>query len=82
MAKDELERIEAISSGLRSDTEADFLTALDPYRKNRILRWDTDRISTPQFPRNHATDDDILEAEGETLPNGLSGFKHGAVFTY
>jgi len=75
----ELARIEAKSSGLRTTTEANFLTALLPYRTNRVLRWDTELVqgSTSQ---GHLSTDDILEAEGNTLPTGDSGFKHGAVF--
>src|SRR3989304_6453213 len=76
----ELARIEAISSGLRNSTEADFLTALTPYRYNRIVRWDTDEISTPTQPKAHLSTDPILEAEGNTLPSGYEGFKKGAIF--
>src|SRR3990167_1691484 len=76
----ELARIEAKSSGLRTTTEANFLTALDPYRTNRILRWNTDSVTDPQNPRNRASGDLILEAEGNTLPTGDSGFQTGAIF--
>src|SRR3990167_4143703 len=77
----ELTRIEAISSGLRTTGESNFLTALDPYRENRVLRWDVTGIASAQNPRPYVpATDDILEAEGNTLPTGYAGFKQGAIF--
>ena len=75
----ELARIEAIDSGNRTTTETSFLTALAPYRTNRVLRWDNDLIKSPTQP-DHTSTDNILEAEGNTLPTGYSGFKQGAIF--
>src|SRR3972149_689670 len=75
----ELTRIEAISSGNRSTGEANFLTALAPYRTNRVLRWDTELVQGSTNP-THLSTDNILEAEGNTLPTGDSGFETGAIF--
>src|SRR3990167_8120606 len=75
----ELVRIEAISSGNRSTGEANLLTALAPYRTNRVLRWDTELVQG-STNETHLSTDDILEAEGNTPTDGDSGFKHGAVF--
>ena len=75
----ELARIEAKASGLRTTTEANFLTALAPYRTNRVLRWDTQLVQG-STNETHLSTDNILEAEGNTPTNGDSGFKHGAVF--
>jgi len=85
--RDELVRIEAIESGQRSSGEADFLTALSPYRTNRVIFWDSLLISSPQNNLKHfgsrlVSTDDILEAEGNTVPTGYSGFKHGAFFIH
>jgi len=77
--QNELERIEAISSGLRTTGEANFLTARAPYRTNRVIRWDTTLVQGSTNP-THLSTDNILEAEGNTLPTGYEGFKHGAVF--
>jgi hypothetical protein len=76
----ELARIEAISSGLRTSTDTNFLTALAPYRTNRVLRYDTQKVQSTQNTLDHFTTDYILEAEGNTLPTGDSGFKPGAIF--
>lgn len=78
--KDKLTRVEALSSGIRSDGENDFLTALTPYRYNRVLRWDIDYALYPIGEAPVTGTDDILEAEGRTLPTGDSGFKQGAIF--
>src|SRR3990170_6907255 len=75
----ELARIEVISSGNRSTTEANFLTALLSYRTNRVLRWDTTLVQGATSV-GHLSTDNILEAEGNTLPTGDSGFKQGAIF--
>ena len=76
--QEEITRIEAITSTSRTTAEANFLTALAPYRTNRVLRYDTEVVTTPQSPRDRTQD--ILEAEGNTLPTGLTGFKVGATF--
>src|SRR3990167_759938 len=78
--QDEITRIEAIASAQRTTTEANFLTALAPYRTNAVLRYDTTAIKTPQNPNPQASTDDIIEAEGNTLPTAYSGFKQGALF--
>src|SRR3990167_11240148 len=75
----ELARIEAKSSGLRTTGEANFLTALLSYRTNRVLRWDTTLVQGATN-ETHLSTDNILEAEGNSLPTGDSGFKQGAVF--
>ena len=67
--RDELTRIEAKSSGLRTTTEANFLTALLPYRTNRVLRWDTTLVQG-STSAGHLSTDNILEAEGNSLPTG------------
>src|SRR5437763_468373 len=76
----ELARILAIPSASRLTSEANFLLARVPYQKNRVLRYDTDAIKTPQQPNPQSSTDNILEAEGESLPTGYSGFKQGATF--
>jgi len=76
----EIDRIMAIDSGLRMTTESAFLTALDPYLYNRVLRWDTTLVLSPQNTLAHKDGDNILEAEGYTLPTDKSGFKVGAMF--
>jgi len=75
----ELTRIEVKASADRTTQEANFLTALLPYRTNRVLRWDSDRIASATN-EDHVSTDNILEAEGNTLPTGDSGFKSGAIF--
>jgi hypothetical protein len=51
--RNEIDRIEAIDSGLRTTNEANFLTALDPYLANRVLRWDTTLLDSPQNNLRH-----------------------------
>ena len=63
--RDELSRIEAITSTKRSTTEANFLAALLPYSTNRVLRWDTTQQGvSSQNTLRHLSGDLILEAEG------------------
>ena len=76
--QEEIDRIEAITSTSRTTSESNFLTALTPYLTNAVLRYRTQGITSPQTPDNHSGD--ILEAEGETLPSGYTGFSKGARF--
>src|SRR3989304_2433595 len=62
----ELDRILAIDSTKRTTKDANFIAALLPYQTNAVIR-------------SHS-DGDILEAEGNILPTGDSGFKQGAFF--
>jgi len=64
--RQEIDRIEAIDSGLRTTKEAAFLVALAPYLTNEVIARDEER--------------DIIEAAGETLPTGYSGFAKSATF--
>lgn len=64
----EIDRIEAISSGLRTAAEAALLVALAPYLTNKIISID---------PVTNL----ITEAAGNTVPTGSTGFKKGARFT-
>jgi len=85
--RDELTRIEALDSSKRSSGDTDFLTSLAPYRTNRVIFWDTLSYLSPQNSLRHfgshiLSTDDILEAEGNTVPTGYSGFKHGAFFRH
>lgn len=80
ITQDEIDRIEAIDSGVRSTNEANFLTSLAPYLTNRVLRWDTGNRMTPQDTDPATSSTDIIEAEGNTLPTGYAGFKQGAIF--
>lgn len=78
--QNELERVNAISSDRRTATEAAFLASRSQYVNNRVLRYDTAGYVTPQNPNPQLSTDLILEAEGDTLPTGYSGFKLGAFF--
>ncbi len=62
----EIDRISAIASGLRSASEAAFLTALAPYVTNEVLEYDSAGL--------------IAKAAGNTLPTSYAGFKKGAQF--
>lgn len=64
--RDEIDRISAIPSAQRLQSEADFLTALAPYLVNEVISYDADGL--------------ILQASGTTLPTGDSGFIKGAIF--
>lgn len=64
--RQEIDRIQAIDSGLRTTKEADFLTALDPYLSNEVMSRDAAG--------------NIVRAGGETLPSEYEGFAKGAVF--
>jgi len=75
---DKLAKIEAIDSGKRTTADASWLDARDPYRVNRVIRYDTDIQTTSQQGRDRTQD--ILEAEGNTPPHGYTGFKVGAIF--
>lgn len=62
----EIDRIVAIDSAVRTAKEAAFLASREPYIANKVYRSDDDGL--------------ILEAEGNTLPTSYSGFKAGALF--
>lgn len=62
----EIDRIQAISVGLRSSTEVAFLLSLAPYLTNEIIKVDASGL--------------IVEASGLTVPTSYSGFKKGAKF--
>lgn len=62
-----LEAINALSSGLRSATDAAFLAARLPYLTNQVLLKDQEN-------------DLIVIACGNSLPTGVDGFKVGALF--
>lgn len=62
----ELERIIAINSALRTTEETKFYNARLPYLTNEVISEDADGL--------------ILQAAGNTLPTGLTGFKKGALF--
>jgi len=64
--QNEIDRISAISSSLRTTAEVAFLTALDPYLYNEIMSRDENG--------------DILQAGGNTLPTGYEDFAVGATF--
>ena len=64
--QNEIDRVKAISSALRTTSETNFYNALLPYFTNVVVRYDADDL--------------ILEAEGNTLPTGYSGFKQGGLF--
>lgn len=76
----ELDRCLAIPAAKRTASEQAFLDAREPYQYNKVLRYDTSAVATPQNPHPQASTDLILEAEGNTLPTGYSGFKKGAIF--
>jgi len=78
--QDEINRIDGIASASRTPSETSFATSRAPYFKNKVLRYDTTGIVTEQNPNPQSSSDLILEAEGETLPTGYSGFKQGATF--
>ena len=67
-AKDqaELDRVSAIASAQRTSVETAFLTARNDYLYNEVLKRDSN--------------DDIVEAQGVTVPTGLEGFAKGALF--
>jgi hypothetical protein len=65
--RNEIDRISAIASALRLQSEADFLTALAPYLVNKVVAYDADGL--------------IVSASGTTVPTGDSGFAKGAFFT-
>jgi len=73
--QDRLATLEAKDSGKRTTQESAFLTALDPYINNKVIRYSSSNNAT-------TTDlnDLIFEAEGNTVPTGYAGFKHGALF--
>jgi len=73
--REELTRIQALSSGHRTTQEAAFLTALDPYIDNQVLRYDGSNDATEV-----ELTDLIIEAEGNTVPQSYEGFKQGALF--
>ena len=60
--QDEIDRIEAIDSGKRTTAEANFLTSLEPYRTNKVLRYRTSGKTTPDTSIGADTDL-ILEAD-------------------
>lgn len=62
----EIDRIQAIPVGLRTTTDANFLTNLAPYLTNVIFLQDSAGL--------------ILHAEGNSLPTGYPGFKKGALY--
>lgn len=63
----ELERVLAIASGLRNSVEAAFLASIDnDYIYNEVIK------------RNAAGE--ITEAEGHTVPTGVSGYAKGGLF--
>lgn len=64
--QNEIARIQAIPSGLRNSSEAAFLVALAPYLTNELISVDSAGL--------------IIEAAGNTIPNGYTGFKKGARF--
>ena len=78
--RNELDRIEAIPSGLRNASDAAFLVALAPYRTNRVIRYSTSGTDIPDFDAYAADTETILEAEGNTIPHGYEGFEKGAIF--
>jgi len=63
----EIARISAIASAQRTTPEANYLTSRADYLYNQILL------------RNE--DDEVMLAQGRTLPTGLSGFAVGAYWT-
>lgn len=71
----EIDRIEDIATADRTVAEASFLASREPYRVNAVLRYRTSLTATPA-----STSDLIIEAEGNTVPTGYSGFKKGATF--
>ncbi len=64
--RDEIDRISAIPSAQRLQSEADFLTALAPYLVNEVILRDSNDL--------------IVKASGNDIPTGDSGFKKGAIF--
>lgn len=64
--QNEIARIEAIDSTLRTASETAFLTALAPYLTNDIISFDVDGY--------------ILQASGLTVPTSYPGFAKGATF--
>lgn len=64
--RQEIDRISAIASTKRLQSEADFLTALAPYLVNEVLLRDSNDL--------------IVKASGNDLPTGDTGFKKGAIF--
>lgn len=86
-AQDEIDRVNAIASAKRTTAETNFLNARLQYVTNRVIRYDTTRAFTPQSPNtqdsqqtDHTSTALILEAEGNTLPDGYEGFKKGQFF--
>jgi len=64
--QDEVVRIMAKTAATRTTAEVAFLAARLPYQTNEVVRYDSDGL--------------ILEAEGNTVPEGYEGFKQGAFF--
>lgn len=62
----EIDRISAIDSARRLQSEADFLTALAPYLVNEVITSDANGL--------------IVKASGNDIPTGDTGFKKGALF--
>jgi len=62
----ELDRINALAADLRTDAEAAFLAARLQYVTNYVY--------------NRDVNENIVEAEGNTLPTGVAGFAKGALF--
>ena len=75
LAQERLTAINAKSSANRTTQESAFLAALLPYVDNKVLRYASSGDATET-----QSNDLILEAQGNTLPTGYSGFKHGAKF--
>ena len=64
--RQEIDRVQAIDSGLRTTKEAALLTSLTPYLTNEIIKLNAD--------------EEIVQAQGETVPTGYSNFAVGAIF--
>lgn len=64
--RQEIDRISAIASTKRLQSEADFLTALAPYLVNEVIVKDDNDL--------------ITSASGNDIPTGDTGFKKGAIF--
>jgi len=64
--QNEVTRILAKAAAIRTTAEASFIAARLPYQTQEVVRYDSDGL--------------ILEAEGNTVPEGYANFKQGAFF--
>ena len=81
ITQEKLTQFEAVS--VPSSEETLFLSALEPYRYNRVLRFSLsgNKLSTKNtLQRTDDTASPILEAQGRTLPTGYANFAVGADF--